>query len=92
MLTFTKEELETILASLNNNFGELEISSKLKEKVEYMIKECEQKIETELQKRTLCSSCDGDGEYEVSAGSHSFFKECECCNGTGKNLKNKLEK
>lgn len=26
-----------------------------------------------------CSSCHGEGEYEVSAGSHSFFKECECC-------------
>jgi hypothetical protein len=26
-----------------------------------------------------CSSCHGEGEYEVSAGSHSFFKECEFC-------------
>lgn len=28
---------------------------------------------------SLCRSCHGEGEYEVSAGSHSFFKDCECC-------------
>ena len=25
-----------------------------------------------------CSSCHGEGEYEVSAGTHSFFQECHC--------------
>lgn len=26
----------------------------------------------------LCSSCKDEGEYEVSAGTHSFFVECHC--------------
>ncbi|MCT7564589.1 hypothetical protein [Aliarcobacter butzleri] len=26
-----------------------------------------------------CSSCHGEGEYEVSAGTHSFFTKCKCC-------------
>jgi len=25
-----------------------------------------------------CSSCHGDKEYEVSAGTHSIFQECHC--------------
>lgn len=31
------------------------------------------------EEKVVCSSCHGEGEYEVSAGSHSFFRECECC-------------
>ena len=34
----------------------------------------------ELEKNIeICSSCKGEGEYEVSAGTHSFFTKCKCC-------------
>lgn len=32
----------------------------------------------------LCGDCKGRGEFEQSAGSHSFFKDCDKCGGTGK--------
>jgi RecJ-like exonuclease len=31
---------------------------------------------------TKCPECNGCGEFEIY-GSHSFFRECENCNGTG---------
>ena len=34
--------------------------------------------ETKEDKEEICSSCHGDGEYEVSAGTHSFFTKCKC--------------
>ncbi len=30
-----------------------------------------------------CPSCKGEGEFEQSAGSHSFFVDCDKCNGKG---------
>ncbi len=35
-------------------------------------------------KYKTCESCKGDGEFEISAGTHSFFQECKTCNGTGR--------
>lgn len=35
-------------------------------------------------KNVLCSSCKGKGEFEQSAGSHSYFEKCNKCDGTGK--------
>ncbi len=35
-------------------------------------------IGTLQEKASVCGSCHGDGEYEVSAGSHSFFVDCHC--------------
>ena len=32
----------------------------------------------------LCSSCNGRGEFEQSAGSHSYFEDCDNCGGSGK--------
>ena len=37
-------------------------------------------------KHKVCKSCHGDGEFEISAGTHSFFQECESCNGTGREI------
>jgi len=34
-------------------------------------------------KNVLCSSCKGKGEFEQSAGSHSWFDKCDKCGGTG---------
>lgn len=31
----------------------------------------------------LCKVCDGSGEYEQSAGSHSIFRKCDACSGSG---------
>ncbi len=30
------------------------------------------------QSKPKCSSCNDEGEYEVSAGTHSFFVDCHC--------------
>ena len=85
MLSFTKEELEAILLSINNaNSTNSQTLTALKDKVEYMIKDIEEQKEKKLRDSLLCSCCHGDGEYEVSAGSHSFFRACEFCGGTGK--------
>lgn len=46
-------------------------------------KDCKDK-EKLIEDESLCSCCHGDGEYEVSAGTHSFFRDCESCGGTGK--------
>ena len=32
---------------------------------------------------TQCPVCKGQGEFEQSAGSHSFFSDCNKCNGKG---------
>lgn len=37
-------------------------------------------------KHKVCTNCHGDGEFEISAGTHSFFQECKTCNGTGKEI------
>jgi DnaJ-class molecular chaperone len=36
----------------------------------------------EKQEKT-CPTCKGEGEFEVSAGSHSYFEDCSKCNGKG---------
>jgi hypothetical protein len=54
-----------------------EVPENLKEEFSFMISGVKPDSE-------FCSACKGYKEIEVSAGSHSFFKKCEKCNGTGK--------
>ena len=36
-----------------------------------------------ISKEKKCHICKGDGDFEQSAGSHSFFVKCDYCNGKG---------
>lgn len=84
MITFSKIELENILTLIANSKPTIDNKLEdLEDKLKFMVERINIK-EAEKQKAILrCSSCKGEGEVEISAGSHSFFRECKCCKGTG---------
>ena len=47
-------------------------------------KKVSENIAAYFDKQTTCTHCKGDGDYEQSAGTHSFFVECSYCSGSGK--------
>jgi hypothetical protein len=83
-----REDLETLQNSddeyVFGNYGTNGFITK--EDIEEFNRVCQELIESftlynneNIKKiNSTCSSCHGEGEYEVSAGSHSFFKECHC--------------
>jgi len=72
---FFDSKKEAFVKGVANNYNDLFIGM-LYQIREYLLENPYRNI--------LCSSCKGRGEFEISAGSHSIFEDCNKCAGTGK--------